>query len=228
MEDWRVNERGIKRKHDSISSPDDEPKSESPRPKPSGDNKKASPGRSKAKDHEVVKSAEEASGDGETSSPIKGLAGRGSQGDDADKSGGVKELGLAKLERLGSVADEESQKSKEDQAQEEREKMQVLVEAFSEEQLNRYEMFRRAAFPRAAVKRIMQSITGGTVSQNVVIAMAGIAKVYVGEIVEQGLDALEEWGESGPLQAKHIREAVRRLKSQDNFPTTKYKTSMFR
>jgi len=114
-------------------------------------------------------------------------------------------------------------KNKRESQEEERMKLQLLVSNFSEEQLNRYEMFRRAAFPKASVKRLMQSVAGTSVSQSVVIAMSGIAKVYVGEIVETALDVLEELGQTGPLQPKHIREAVRRIRQTTGVPTTKYK-----
>ena len=105
-------------------------------------------------------------------------------------------------------------------------KLQVLVSNFSDEQLDRYEMYRRSAFSKVSIKRLMHSLTGSVPSSNVVIAMAGIAKVFVGEIVEEGLEVQRQGkksddNKSTPLEPKHLREACRRLNTQTQCPQRK-------
>ena len=121
--------------------------------------------------------------------------------------------GLAAMERL-----------KAEQAQEDREKMQLLVSQFTEDQLDRYAMYRRAALPKTTVKKIMQTITGSSVGHNVVIAMAGIAKVFAGEVIEEALSSSEALWETGPgsapgsaVRPKHLREAVRKMRAKGTF-----------
>ncbi|XP_031525323.1 transcription initiation factor TFIID subunit 11-like [Papio anubis] len=107
-------------------------------------------------------------------------------------------------------------------------KMQILplcpaVSSFSVEQLNHYEMYCHSAFPKAAIKRLIQSISGTSMSQNVVIAVSGLSKVFVWEVVEEALNVCQKWGEMPPLQPKHMREAVRKLKSKGQIPNSKHK-----
>ncbi|MCP9260286.1 hypothetical protein DINM_003652 [Dirofilaria immitis] len=106
-----------------------------------------------------------------------------------------------------------------------RQKMQILVANFSSEQLARYECFRRSSFPKAQFENpeiglyektcLIQQATGVTPGHNVIIAVAGLAKVFAGELVEEALDIRERMGEEGePLKPHHIQLAYDQLREK--------------
>jgi len=100
-------------------------------------------------------------------------------------------------------------------------RMQILLSQFSREQLERYEMYRRSALPKSAVRRIITDVCGIQPPQNVVIAMAGMAKMFAGDIVETALDIRDECGASSstPLTPAQLRSALLRMQAQGrSFP----------
>ena len=138
--------------------------------------------------------------------------------------------------------------------------LRVIMELMTEEQLERYEAFRRAAIDKAKVKRVcvaifaaqakqtpphmqlaqvLNTVAGHTVSEKMVLVMRGMAKVFVGELVEAGellsvyVSRLEvttyhtllaarliahEQGDSGPLQPAHYQAAYQQLNHHGKIP----------
>ncbi|KAM0046274.1 putative transcription factor Hap3/NF-YB family [Helianthus debilis subsp. tardiflorus] len=53
--------------------------------------------------------------------------------------------------------------------------------------MSRYESFQQSGFQKSNMKRLLASITGSAkISMPMTIAVSGIAKIFVGELVETG------------------------------------------
>lgn len=123
------------------------------------------------------------------------------------------------LEVFGSL----NQGAKESRSTEiEMEKMKLLLANFNDDQMSRYEAFRRANINRSSVKKLANSVLNQSITGNVAVALSGMSKVFVGEIVEKARDVQKlmeptEYDENGkeiirPLRPEHLREAWRLFK----------------
>ncbi|KDQ07094.1 hypothetical protein BOTBODRAFT_120509 [Botryobasidium botryosum FD-172 SS1] len=83
------------------------------------------------------------------------------------------------------------------------------MDNFSDDQHKRYEWYRRAALNKGNIRKVINQTLNHSVSPNVAQVIAGVAKVFVGEIVEKARKVQAKAGESGPLAPEHLREAYR-------------------
>ncbi|EFH69342.1 hypothetical protein ARALYDRAFT_472225, partial [Arabidopsis lyrata subsp. lyrata] len=98
-------------------------------------------------------------------------------------------------------------------------KMQTILSQFTEDQMSRYESFRRSAFKKSDMEKLVQRITGGPkIDDTMNIVVRGITKMFVGDLVETARVVMRERKESGPIRPCHIRESYRRLKLQGKVP----------
>eukprot|EP00250_Pteridium_aquilinum_P016992 c23399_g2_i1 orf=393-980(+) len=98
------------------------------------------------------------------------------------------------------------------------ERMGAVMALFTSEQMSRYECYRRSGFQKANMRRLLQSVAGCAISVPMTIVMSGIAKIFVGELIETGRTVMTERKETGPTRPCHIREAYRRLKLKGKVP----------
>jgi transcription initiation factor TFIID subunit 11 len=98
-----------------------------------------------------------------------------------------------------------------------KERTAKLLAKFTPEQLRRYEAFKRSKFQFSSIKKVMSHAANVPTNQAMQIVMAGITKLYVGDLVENAKLIMHEWGEPpGPIQPKHIKEAYRRIQQKEN------------
>jgi transcription initiation factor TFIID subunit 11 len=107
-------------------------------------------------------------------------------------------------------------------------RMRRLLESFDEQQMARYEVFRRVGLNKNAVKRLANHVLNQSVTQNVAVVIAGASKVFVGEIVERARAVQKLRGETGPLSPDCLREAYRQYKQTGLLPQSKPPKRMFR
>lgn len=85
-------------------------------------------------------------------------------------------------EEFGGVTSQDPNVSSEAQ---EREKLRLLLSNFSEDQMSRYEAFRRANLNRTGIKKLANAVLNQSITGNVAVTLSGLAKVFVGELVEK-------------------------------------------
>ncbi|GBG26301.1 Transcription initiation factor TFIID subunit 11 [Hondaea fermentalgiana] len=83
--------------------------------------------------------------------------------------------------------------------------------------MERYEAFRRSHFDKNKVKKLIQRVAGvDTVSNEMAVALGGIAKIFAGELIELARQDMNDF--KGAIHPLHIRNAYRKLRQAGKIP----------
>uniref|UniRef100_A0A1I7TM44 TAFII28 domain-containing protein n=2 Tax=Caenorhabditis tropicalis TaxID=1561998 RepID=A0A1I7TM44_9PELO len=84
---------------------------------------------------------------------------------------------------------------------------ELLLGNFSKAQYDRFIAFRRSKFTRSVVKNIITEVTGRSTNDPIAVAVAGLAKLFVGELVEAVELRNASNQQNRPVQPQHIKSA---------------------
>ncbi|MCJ1269678.1 hypothetical protein MMC22_009570 [Lobaria immixta] len=112
-------------------------------------------------------------GEASVKSGARGAEGSvGGQGEEEEEDDGDGDDGL---EDDGEKVDEEAEKKN----------LNVLVDAFNQDQNDRYDMFRRIKLKKETVRKIANQTLSQSVPPNVITTISGSTKVFIGNLIER-------------------------------------------
>jgi transcription initiation factor TFIID subunit 11 len=141
------------------------------------------------------------------------------EADDVDDGVGQDESSEEEEENAAGL--EEDEMARQEQIQRDRAmRMEPLMKAMTEEQMERYSAFRRSYLDKRFVRRLVTHMTRQTVTPQVTTLVAGVGKVFIGEIVERARQVRSERApnDTRPLQPEHLIEALRRYRQDREVP----------
>lgn len=107
----------------------------------------------------------------------------------------------------------------------------ALMRIFDPSQSARYEAFRRANVSKSAVKKLANSVLGQSIPAPVSVALGGLSKVFIGELIENARKVQHEWNrkyyyELRLKMEKEEFEAAKKKKSTTTTTNTNEKTGI--
>ena len=105
-----------------------------------------------------------------------------------------------------------------------------FYDSLSPDQQRRYEAYRRSRLHPADVKQLMSAEMGASrkITEPASIVVAGLTKLFVGDIVERARVIMEMRKDTGPICPQHLREAYRQLQQASQLPLIRSVTSSLR
>lgn len=109
---------------------------------------------------------------------------------------------------------------------EDRQRMLELLKTFTPSQMERYECYRRSNLSKPMLRKLFKAASGVTLNANGLIILAGISKMFVGEMVEKARDIMKAKGlnEYEEIQPEHLRAAAAEIDAKDGLMRRRNKT----
>lgn len=128
---------------------------------------------------------------------------------------------LSDIEDPELVAKYRKLKSQENQPLTEDERRRLLVASFTEDQMERFEAYRRMTVNKPGVKKVCNSVLGHSIPQNIAVVMAGLSKLLLGDIITRAFEVQEREYKAQLIldieaKKKKKREVIKKLAAGDD------------